>query len=696
MKIQRDTIQPLGIHNPAYPCVRTSCAEHLVKYPFTHFNPPQSEFCEILYDDCNIGVFWPTAAGKTVAMELANAKTLSEGKVCLNLFPLKALTEEKLMDWTDESHTFSSKKIVPITGDYVLTEYKRQQLMEADIIVATSEMLDSKTRNYAGNPWLNRIDLLVVDEAHLIGSESRGPRLESAILRFCENNKNARIVIMSATVPNKIEICEWLETVTGKITKVVESDYRPCVLNKTFVRFDDHGAVKRRRYDKVEELRMKACYAQILKNINDQHLVFTGPKTWGYRFKDFLNKYGISAEFHNADLPKEKRREFENKFRSGEIHILISTSTLSWGCNLPARRVILAHTAYGVTPMEVCDIEQAQGRSGRPKYDNVGDAYTLIPMDGYEKEVVRITKGFQVMSHIHEIPNLAFHAVSEISSETIKTKNCFKRWYEKTLAYTQGFRLSEEDCDNVFQLLEEKKMIKKYFDRNGSECYEATTLGKIASSMYMNPLDVYDWFINFANINEINVSSKTGNIDARKINKDVSLALASCYEYKKSKQYCSKAESATYNVTKFQELIGKKPDGVLKIAACYYAMLNGDNIDLPLKSISEGLKLDLQRVLATIKMVHNRYGSSIEKLPGYKYSDKEWDALYFRIIYGVKKELIPLVSIPGIGREFSRKLFDKNIKNFKSFINKPNDAIEVLGKKRYDNIISQINQKNGK
>lgn len=688
LKIERDVVQPLGAHNPAYPCVRTSCVKDLVEYSFTHFNPPQSEFCEILNDDCNIGVFWPTAAGKTVAMELANAKALSEGKACLNLFPLKALTEEKLMDWTDPSHTFSSNKIVPITGDYILTEKKKRELSEADIIVATSEMLDSKTRNYSSNPWLKRIGLLVVDEAHLIGSEARGPRLESAILRFCEKNPRARIVLMSATVPNCLELCEWIENLTGKTTKMMESNYRPCLLHKQYNWFDDNGKSKIQHYDQVERLRMVASLNLINENPEDQHLVFCGPKSWGYQFKDFLLKHGINSEFHNADLPKEKRREIENKFRNKEIHILVSTSTLSWGCNLPARRVILAHTNYGVTPMEVCDIEQAWGRSGRPKYDNEGNAYTLIPKSIFQKEKERIENGFQVTSHIYEIPNLAFQTVSEVANGNIRTVDDFREWYRKTLSHLQGHRLSDEDCQNVFDLLENKKMIREQDDLKG--VYDPTHLGKISSSMYMNPLDVYDWFVNFSTVEEINLYEKVPTLYNRRVDKQVSMALAGCYEFRKNRQYCSRSEKNTKNVKLMEELTGKKADGVLKAAACYYAMANGHKIDPPLEGLAYGLKVDLKRILATMKMVHGRVGKHMDMFTGYKFDEKEWDVLYLRIIYGISVDLINLVTIPGIGREFARKLYDKSIKNVSDFVSKKETAITVLGEKRYNTILENI------
>lgn len=687
-EIIRDVVQPLGEHNPEQLCVRTECVSDLVKYNFTHFNPMQSNVVDVLEQDCNVIIASPTASGKTVAMELFTAYALQQGKHSLCLFPLKALTEEKLDDWKDPSHTFSSKKIIPITSDYVLTPEMKDELYEADIIVATSEMLDSKTRTYTSNAWLNQIGVLVVDEAHLIGSDARGPRLESAIMRFCKYNTSARIILMSATVPNKSDLVEWVYNITGRKTVLVESDYRPCILNKHYIKFEDGLFSSRSHYEKIERLKMNVVKKQIDKNADDQHLIFVGNKYWGYEFKKFMCALGYDAEFHNADYSKDQRREIEKKFRLGEIRYLISTSTLSWGCNLPARRVILAHTSYGLSPMEICDIEQSEGRSGRPKYDKEGDAYIVVSSSQFEKEKERLEGGFKIQSKICTVPNLAFNAVSEVMAGTITTKDDFYDWYKHTLAYIQDTKLTKDDCDSVFSLLVDKKMIERTADVE--EVYEVTQLGKIASIMYFNPLDLYDWFVNFSKIDRLNPQVHFSKNDIRKINVNVCYALANNYEFRKNRPYISKNELNTSNVSEFMNVSGKKADGVCKIAACYYALINGGDVDMPLKSISEQLKFDLKRVLATLKMVHDRYAKNITGLKGYKYSSHEWDILYYRILYGVDVELCPLVAINGIGREYSKRLYSNGIKNKDDLVKKDQISKSILGEKRFKSIIDKL------
>lgn len=57
---------------------------------------------------------------------------------------------------------------------------------------------------------------------------------------------------------------------------------------------------------------------------------------------DEFSEYGIA--FHHGGLNLEDRRKVETAFRAGKIMIIVATSTLAVGVNLPAHTVILAGT----------------------------------------------------------------------------------------------------------------------------------------------------------------------------------------------------------------------------------------------------------------------------------------------------------------------------------------------------------------
>jgi replicative superfamily II helicase len=134
------------------------------------------------------------------------------------LAPLKALAQEKIDDWTpdkdveDLKHHFNDLKISICTGDYRLTHARKQELEESNLVLMTSEMLNSRCRNFKSeqNNCLCDIGTIVVDEAHLLTVPNRGDKLEVGLMKLSQIAPNCRMVLLSATMPNVDQISEWV------------------------------------------------------------------------------------------------------------------------------------------------------------------------------------------------------------------------------------------------------------------------------------------------------------------------------------------------------------------------------------------------------------------------------------------------------------------------------------------------------
>lgn len=85
--------------------------------------------------------------------------------------------------------------------------------------------------------------------------------------------------------------------------------------------------------------------------------------------------------YHHAGLSSSERLLVEKGFRTGGLSVLVATSTLSAGINLPARRVILRHCwnfeHKGKALLSPIVYRQMCGRAGRAGQDDRGEAVLM-------------------------------------------------------------------------------------------------------------------------------------------------------------------------------------------------------------------------------------------------------------------------------------------------------------------------------
>ena len=173
-----------------------------------------------LLEGKNLLVCTPTASGKTLIAELAALKSIIEKKgKAVYIVPLKALASEKYRDFRKRYE--KTAKVALSVGD---TDSSDSYLAEYDLIVTTSEKLDSLIRHHA--PWLSGIATVIVDEIHLLNDTERGPTLEILITILKKLLKNIQIIGLSATIGNAEELAEWLEA------DLVVDEWRPVRLHK--------------------------------------------------------------------------------------------------------------------------------------------------------------------------------------------------------------------------------------------------------------------------------------------------------------------------------------------------------------------------------------------------------------------------------------------------------------------------------
>ena len=100
----------------------------------------------------------------------------------------------------------------------------KKKLESNNILVLTNEKMDSIIRH--GVQWIEDIGLVISDEIHLIGDESRGPTLEMILTQLKRLENKPQILGLSATISNSQELADWLDC------NLVQSEWRPVPLSE--------------------------------------------------------------------------------------------------------------------------------------------------------------------------------------------------------------------------------------------------------------------------------------------------------------------------------------------------------------------------------------------------------------------------------------------------------------------------------
>jgi ATP-dependent RNA helicase HelY len=144
----------------------------------------------------------PTGSGKTWIAREEIRRLLDAGRRAWYTTPLKALTNSKYQEFTDE---FGSDRVGILTGD-------RKDNTDAQLIVGTTEIYRNQLFDSLRGGSDVDTDLVVLDEAHYLADQDRGHVWEEAIIL---TPPRIRLLLLSATIGNADDFAAWIEEVRG-------------------------------------------------------------------------------------------------------------------------------------------------------------------------------------------------------------------------------------------------------------------------------------------------------------------------------------------------------------------------------------------------------------------------------------------------------------------------------------------------
>ena len=632
-------------------------------FPFPTFNRVQSTIMRENYwaKDCNLVLGTTTSSGKTVSAELFLAETLQRKQKVIYVSPLKALTQEKFEEWGER---YSEYNISILTGDYVLTPANARKLANAHIVCLTSEMIDSRTRNFQSekSEWMFDVGLIIIDETHII-STNRGHAVEAGLMRFCKLVPDARVLLLSATMPNVEDFRNWCVSLNGKRTEVINSDWRPTKLSWHFI---EHPHQEPKTYHQVQDYKKRQALELVQDKPDEKFLVFVHDKNTGRQLERNFRSAGIDTHFHNADLGFADRVEIEKRFadRKDGIRVMISTSTLAWGRTLPARNVVITGVHRGINEVDELDIIQMAGRAGRLGVDPEGDCYLICDSEYRWQNIIKNPRN--VISTMLDKGVLGFHILAEIKNGEVTDIHSLDTWFSRTLARIQinAESIDPDLVDQVLVELIEWNMLQIVDDK-----FVITRLGRVSASLYYWPEDVHHWSKGFGTIDKNNLWDS-----------DLALAYVLGTTPTMSLGYVPRSE--TDNVLGFCDALQSVwPHRYIKqsvIATDLYDLLTIGKASVYVKS----MQFDMERICGALQWIDGirRWGRN-----------EFWEALPIRVKYGIGPELVELCKLPEIGPARARKLQTQGVTSIRDVLENRGKVERAIGKPLASKIIKASN-----
>jgi len=309
----------------------------------------------------------PTGAGKTPVAYKLMEEAVRNGMRAIYASPLKAISNERFVEL--KRSPIAGEEPGIITGDIDINP-------GSNVLMVTTEIL----RN---NPSLMENALVVFDEVHYVSvSPDRARTFAETLMAISQKVNFAIPFILTATLaPTEEEmhdVVSFLAGLAGKEPYLFVYDKRPIPL------------VAPKRPFSIKRISDALVFVNSYRDafvVANKIASFRKPSRSKWkRFKEIWTSIGGERSgyirralisrgvgIHHGNLLPGEKLAVEQAFREGILDVVVGTTTLAYGVNMPAEKVVFDQSRrYDGTPYSPSEFLQMAGRAGRPGLSKVG------------------------------------------------------------------------------------------------------------------------------------------------------------------------------------------------------------------------------------------------------------------------------------------------------------------------------------
>ena len=302
-------------------------------------------------------------SGKTVVAMISAYKAIKSGYQATIMAPTAILAAQHMENFSKIFNDLGIKCELLISS---ITKKKKEEILqrlakgEIDILIGTHAILEE-------NVIFRNLGLVITDEQHRFGVKQR--------TTIANKGKNPDVLVMTATpIPRTLALILYGDLDISIIDELPPNRKK---IDTFAVRKSMDERVNNFVKQQIKEGRQAYVVCPLVEENDELNLKSVEELTQKYKTETFKN---YRVEYLHGKMKAKEKDEIMNNFKDGKIDILISTTVIEVGVDVPNASIMVIENAerFGLA-----QLHQLRGRVGRGEYQS----YCILKYEGSSETI---------------------------------------------------------------------------------------------------------------------------------------------------------------------------------------------------------------------------------------------------------------------------------------------------------------------